>query len=93
MTFTCRACGEQWERHPVTRVPCPTCRAPAGAWCVRPSGHKAQELHIDREQAALDAGVLQRCLASPPKGDQQPAPERAAARRDAQMSLLTLLEG
>lgn len=91
MTFTCRTCGEQWERHPVTRVPCPTCRAPAGAWCVRPSGHKAQELHIDREQAALDSGALQRCPASPPKGDWRPVPERAA-ERGAQMSLFMWLE-
>jgi len=28
--------------------PCPTCRAPAGSWCKRPSGHKAMDIHKDR---------------------------------------------
>jgi len=66
MTFRCSRCGEEWPDHPVTRVPCPTCRARAGAWCRRPSGHRAHELHVDREHAALAAGVLQKCTATNP---------------------------
>ncbi|WP_246082692.1 zinc finger domain-containing protein [Rubellimicrobium rubrum] len=31
--------------HPVLAVPCPTCGAGVGAWCVRPSGHQALDLH------------------------------------------------
>ncbi|MBP8937208.1 MAG: hypothetical protein KBG72_01870 [Agrobacterium sp.] len=45
----------------MTRVPCPTCHVKAGTWCRRPSGHRAAELHIDREHAALAAGVLRIC--------------------------------
>ena len=65
MTYTCHRCGEEWERHPVTRVPCPACPATAGQWCVRPSGHQAAELHAAREQAALDAGALKPCPMAP----------------------------
>jgi hypothetical protein len=36
-----------------------------GAWCKRPSGHKADEIHVEREQGALDEGKLQRCTAAP----------------------------
>lgn len=61
MRFRCDRCGATWCDHPVTRVPCPTCRAKAGAWCRRPSGHRAMNLHVDREQAALANGVLHKC--------------------------------
>ena len=40
------------HRHPVLAVPCPDCRARAGAWCKRPSGHKAIDLHKARRDAA-----------------------------------------
>lgn len=39
-------------RHPVLAVPCPTCRARAGAWCRRPSGHRAMSLHAARRRHA-----------------------------------------
>lgn len=61
MIFSCDRWGETWPDHPVTRVPCPTCRVAVGTWCRRPSGHRAMDLHIDREHAALAAGVLQKC--------------------------------
>ena len=75
MIFSCDRCGETWLDHPVTRVPCPTCRVDVGRWCLRPSGHRATELHIDREHAALAAGVLRKCpgpvgAPAPPKGGQ-----------------------
>lgn len=75
MIFSCDRCGETWPDHPVTRVPCPTCRVDAGAWCRRPSGHRAAEPHVDREHAALAAGVLRKCpgpvgAPAPPKGGQ-----------------------
>ncbi|WP_440531323.1 zinc finger domain-containing protein [Shinella sumterensis] len=61
MRFSCSRCGQRWPDHPVTRVPCPTCHVKEGRWCRRPSGHRAAELHIDREHAALAAGVLRIC--------------------------------
>lgn len=60
MKFRCSRCGESWPDHPVTRVACPSCRARPGAWCRRPSGHRASSLHVDREHAALAAGALQK---------------------------------
>lgn len=39
-------------RHPVLAVPCPSCRRRAGAWCRRPSGHAASELHAERAAEA-----------------------------------------
>lgn len=38
--------------HPVLAVVCPDCRADVGAWCKRPSGHKAMDLHKARKIAA-----------------------------------------
>ena len=75
MTYACSRCGEEWERHPVTRVPCPACPAEAGQWCVRPSGHQAAELHAAREQAALDAGELAPCPQAPESAP--PCPTKA----------------
>ncbi len=40
------------HKHPVLAVPCGDCRAAAGAWCKRPSGHRAAELHLSRRTAA-----------------------------------------
>lgn len=39
-------------KHPVLAVACPDCKARAGSWCKRPSGHKAMDLHGSRKQAA-----------------------------------------
>lgn len=67
MSATCSHCGEKWPRDPALDVPCPKCFAPLGSSCRRPSGHAGGwvGLHRERDQAALDAGVLQRCPAAP----------------------------
>jgi hypothetical protein len=36
----------------VLAVPCPTCGKRAGAWCIRPSGHKAMMMHAARKAEA-----------------------------------------
>ena len=36
------------HKHPVPTVPCGTCHANTGAWCRRPSGHRATDLHLSR---------------------------------------------
>ena len=38
--------------YPVLAVPCPDCGKRAGAWCVRPSGHKASDFHRARKAEA-----------------------------------------
>ena len=55
-------------RHPVLAVSCPTCCASVGAWCKRPSGHRAADLHdvrgADADQAFIrqhGAGATIRC--------------------------------
>jgi hypothetical protein len=69
MTATCSNCGEAWPRDPALEGECPSCHAPAGRRCKRPSGHSC-ELHHSRDQAAMDAGFLRPC----PKGPSaQPA--------------------
>jgi hypothetical protein len=57
----CSNCDLEWPYDLALDVPCPTCRAKPGSRCVRPSGHPAMNLHIPRDQAALDAGALVRC--------------------------------
>jgi hypothetical protein len=63
MSVSCVNCGQEWPRDPALEVPCPTCHAPIGVKCRRPSGHGC-ELHASRDQAAMDAGCLRPC----PKG-------------------------
>jgi hypothetical protein len=63
MTATCQACSQQWPRDPALEVPCPTCNAPVGIKCKRPSGHGCQP-HAARDTAAMVAGVLQKCPAA-----------------------------
>ena len=46
-------------RHPVLAVACPVCRAKPGAWCTRPSGHRAMDLHAARRAEADRAFVEQ----------------------------------
>lgn len=65
MTAQCHACGQVWPRHPVLEVACPVCPAKVGVWCQRPSGHRAAQLHTDREQLAVDTGVLPMCPEGP----------------------------
>jgi hypothetical protein len=64
--FTCNTCGEHWETHPFWVVPCSKCFAPAGSPCVRPSEHinVGGYVHVEREQAAVDSGLVKMC----PKG-------------------------
>lgn len=66
MTVRCNRCGQEWPRDPALEVPCPTCRAAAGQKCRRPSGH-ACGIHVERDQAALETGLLAPCpVAGPP---------------------------
>lgn len=64
--FVCGACGRVWEKHPATVVECPRCHQPAGSPCLRPSGHEPPGgiPHVEREQLAVDAGLLDLCPAS-----------------------------
>lgn len=63
----CHACGRSWHRHPALEVPCPRCRADAGAQCARPSGHSGTfvEPHVSRERRAVDEGLLELCPEGP----------------------------
>jgi hypothetical protein len=54
----CLACGETWPRDPRLEVECPRCRPPIGLRCKRPSEHQASEIHVEREQLAVDRGFL-----------------------------------
>jgi hypothetical protein len=56
------------HRHPVLAVRCPDCRKAVGLWCIRPSGHKASDLHQSRkaeadrvfiEQHGIEASIQQ----------------------------------
>ena len=71
--WSCSLCGETWDEHPFLQLPCPTCHARAGVWCVRPSGHSGPfiEIHVDREQAVLDAGLIKKCTAAHDNGRSQ----------------------
>jgi NMD protein affecting ribosome stability and mRNA decay len=45
------------HKHPVLAVKCPHCSAKPGSWCIRPSNHKATELHLDRKTKADEVFV------------------------------------
>lgn len=63
----CSRCGQEWPRDPALEVECPTCRAPVGRKCRRPSGHPVlgpNRMHPKRDNAAMSAGLLMRCPAS-----------------------------
>lgn len=40
------------HRHPVLAVRCPECGKAPGLWCIRPSGHRANDLHLRRRAQA-----------------------------------------
>lgn len=65
--FTCRNCGQSWRRDPALEVACPECGAGVGSPCKRPSGHPLpyHDVHIPRDQLALDRGYIQRCPGAP----------------------------
>lgn len=67
MTVSCERCGEVWPRDPALEVECPHCRAGVGKPCKRPSEHGifGGGVHAARDQAAMDAGLLQRCAGKP----------------------------
>jgi hypothetical protein len=70
----------EWPRNPCLEVACPACHAKVGAWCKRPSGHKAADIHVEREQFALDESKLQRCAAAPHGSEQMALFDARAAR-------------
>jgi len=47
------------EKKQARKVECPACGANQGRKCQRPSGHRVQEPHADRVEAAKQAGYLQ----------------------------------
>ena len=63
MSVTCRNCGGTYPYDPALDVVCPTCQAPKGVKCRRPSGHDC-ELHIARDALALKEGKIWLCPAS-----------------------------
>ncbi|OAN53493.1 zinc finger domain-containing protein [Sphingobium sp. TCM1] len=56
-------CGLTWPRDPVLEVACPTCKAPVGVGCKRPSGHSGPfiELHAERDLLADREGKYGPC--------------------------------
>jgi len=67
MSVSCSRCGREWPRDPALEVECPTCGAPVGRRCQRPSQHGVfgNQLHPQRDIAAMAAGFLARCSAAP----------------------------
>lgn len=71
LSTECMDCGERWETPPTFAVPCPKCGAKAGHPCIvrRPSGHAHNAGfgnlhpwgHAEREQLALDRGLIRAC--------------------------------
>lgn len=45
--------------HPVLAVRCPDCGKATGVWCIRPSGHRAGDLHAARRAVADLAFIAQ----------------------------------
>lgn len=56
-------CVRTWTRDPVLEVPCPTCSAPVGARCKRPSEHRVfgGEPHDERDRLADREGKYGPC--------------------------------
>lgn len=56
-------CGREWDCDPVLLVPCPSCGAPVGTRCRRPSGHSGPfvELHAERDLLADAQGKYGPC--------------------------------
>lgn len=56
-------CGRTWPRDPALEVACPTCRAPAGRRCKRPSGHRVfgGAPHDTRDRLADRLGHYGKC--------------------------------
>lgn len=59
----CRRCGEEWPLgDPALHVACPTCQAPPGRRCRRPSAHECV-VHAARDGLATGMGLLTACPA------------------------------
>lgn len=86
MSVTCNNCGQTWERDPRLEVPCPDCEADVGQRCRRPSEHEC-EVHVAREQRALDEGKLQMCPAGPSSQKARRKPKRVAPQPAEQLTL------
>jgi hypothetical protein len=58
-------CCREWPRDPVLEVACPSCRAPIGRACKRPSGHGVWGTYgrfcDARDPAADRAGAYGEC--------------------------------
>lgn len=63
MTASCQRdgrCGKTWPRDPVLEVVCPSCNAPVGVKCRRPSGHRCDP-HAPRDVLADQKGCYGPC--------------------------------
>jgi predicted nucleic acid-binding Zn-ribbon protein len=59
----CNRCGEMWpDGDPALRVACPSCQAPPGRVCRRPSAHECV-VHAARDRLAMEQGLLRPCPA------------------------------
>ena len=65
MTLSCNrdGCDRTWPRDPVLEVGCPSCSAPIGTKCKRPSGHAGNFVHPHgkRDRLAVDEGHYGTC--------------------------------
>lgn len=65
MTISCNrdGCDRTWPRDPVLEVDCPSCRAPIGTKCKRPSGHGGNLVHPHgrRDNLAVAEGHYGTC--------------------------------
>ena len=82
MPVQCKTCHQIWPRDPILEVACPTCRAPIGRRCKRPSGHDAGNVHAARDLLAMErVPGYGRCLAAQPKPALAPARRRSRSPR------------
>lgn len=51
--------GADREDEKARQVPCPSCGAGVGRKCQRPGGHRVRKSHVDRKDAAREAGILE----------------------------------
>ena len=68
MTASCSACGQEWPHDPALEVAYPTCHAPEGVKCRRPSGHGCS-LHPTRDRLAMERGFLGPYPAAAPRAE------------------------
>lgn len=64
MSISCNNCGEEWPRDPRLEVACPTCQAPVGQKCRRPSEHEAPPTAYTQGRAGDSGGILKQVLSS-----------------------------